>query len=144
MPKSKKLEPLASHQPKPLAAIFCGDRDWDDHQAVLDVMDHYQPSLVIQGDARGADRIAGICADFMGIPQRVFPANWEKYHRAAGPLRNQEMLFDLLHCTPGHTKRVFAFHDNLAKSKGTADMVKRAKKAGIRVTLIRHKKRGKK
>jgi len=123
-------------EPVHLSILFCGDRDWTDYQAIFDVMTKFQPSLVIQGDAKGADRIAGICADLLGIPQAIFPANWKKYGRAAGPVRNKEMLVHLLK-QPGE-KMVFAFHDSLSTSKGTANMVKQAKKAGIHCKNIRH------
>ena len=51
------------------------------------------------------------------------PADWKRYGRGAGPARNQAMLVEfnpqLLVAFPG--------------GKGTADMVRRAQKAGVRV-----------
>lgn len=58
-----------------------------------------------------------------GISAEGFPADWRKYGKSAGPLRNQQMIDegkpDLVVAFPGGT--------------GTADMVRRAKAAGIRV-----------
>ena len=49
-----------------------------------------------------------------------FPAEWDKYGKAAGVLRNQQMLDD------GHPDLVVYFHKDLENSKGTKDMVTRA------------------
>ena len=59
----------------------------------------------------------------------AFPADWDKYHKAAGHIRNQQML------TEGKPTLVLAFHHDLARSKGTKDMVRRALKAGLAVYL---------
>lgn len=80
-------------------------------------------------------------ADDMGFPldhNIVMPANWDMHHRAAGPIRNQAMLEVLLK-TPCDHRLVKAFHDDLTNSRGTRDMVRRARKAGIRVQHYRHK-----
>lgn len=121
------------------AAIFCGDRNWDDWKAVSAVMRKLHPRLVIEGDARGADRIAGLKADFLGIARETYPAHWDKHHRAAGPIRNRQMLDRLLQ--EPEPRLVVAFHDDLAKSKGTKNMVTIAKKAGVRVMVVKHRKR---
>lgn len=56
------------------------------------------------------------------------PADWNKYGKVAGPIRNSEML--KLH---PDIDLVLAFHDDLSESKGTRDMVHKAQKAGIEV-----------
>lgn len=58
------------------------------------------------------------------------PADWQKYNKAAGPVRNGEML--KLH---PDINLVLAFHDDIDSSRGTADMVARAQKADIEVWL---------
>jgi len=55
-------------------------------------------------------------------------AKWSKHGRAAGPIRNQEMIDE---CKPD---LVVAFPGG----RGTADMVRRAKAAGIRVIEVQH------
>jgi hypothetical protein len=57
------------------------------------------------------------------------PADWTKYGKAAGPIRNQEML-DM------DPDLVLAFHSDLDNSKGTKDMVARARKKGVKVIVI--------
>lgn len=98
----------------------------------------YEPTLVIEGQARGLDRMAGICANMLGIPHLPMPADWERYGRAAGPVRNRAMLHKLLLCPP--PRLVLVFHDDLKHSKGTRDMAKQALRAGVGVVNIRHRR----
>lgn len=51
----------------------------------------YQITEVVSGCARGVDSLGETWADSAGIPVRQFPANWEKFGRAAGGFRNSEM-----------------------------------------------------
>lgn len=111
--------------------LVCGDRNWADQAAITQVLSELKPTLVIEGDARGADKMAGLAADQLGIAKAVFPADWDKYHRAAGPIRNQQMLDQ-------KPDLVLAFHDDLMNSKGTKDMVKRSLKAQVPVVIFSH------
>lgn len=140
---------------QPLAAIFCGDREWSDRQAIFDTALRHYPltedkqhlhprNVLIEGDATGADRIAGQVADILGIKCDAFPADWDKHHRAAGPIRNRQMLDYLLTFSDTHRLLVIAFHDDLLNSKGTLNMVRQAAKRNahgkkISVLNIRHK-----
>jgi precorrin-6x reductase len=78
------------------------------------------------GDAGGADALASAWSLVYGIPNRRYVAKWGKHGRAAGPIRNQQMLednpIDLVIAFPG--------------GAGTADMVSRAEAAGIEVRRI--------
>jgi len=59
------------------------------------------------------------------------PADWEKYGKASGPIRNRKM-FKL-----GQPDLVLAFHNDIYKSKGTNDMVFNvARPAGTEVKII--------
>lgn len=88
---------------------------------------------VISGGCRGADKISAEVAEELRIPCRVFPAEWDKHGKAAGPIRNAEMLEE-------NPDLVLAFHDNIESSKGTKDMVRRAKDKGFKVVLASHTK----
>ena len=48
-------------------------------------------SEVVSGGARGVDALGEAWAALRGIPVRVFPADWRRYPRTAGRLRNTEM-----------------------------------------------------
>jgi hypothetical protein len=96
-------------------------------------LEHYAPaelgeriSMVIQGGASGADAGAAEWAKRSDVELRTFPANWRKYGKRAGPLRNQRMIDE------GKPEAVIAF----AGGRGTADMIERAQAAGIRVIKI--------
>jgi hypothetical protein len=59
-------------------------------------------------------------------PCQVFPAKWDEYGKAAGPIRNQEMV-------DSKPDLVLAFWDG--RSPGTLDAIKRAVLAGIEVNI---------
>jgi len=87
---------------------------------------------VIEGEARGADTIAREEAERLGFKVLRFPAQWNTYGKAAGPIRNYEML------KQGQPDLIVAFHDDISSSKGTAHMLRCAEAAGVTYTLITH------
>lgn len=117
--------------------LICGDRNWDDAPAIDRALFGYKSLIgdgvmgVISGMARGADSIAAQWARDWHIPLLAYPADWNKHGRSAGPIRNIEML------EHGKPDVVYAFHDNLAESKGTKHMVSIAKRAGIPTYIVR-------
>lgn len=127
--------------------IACGDRNWKDEALVYATLTALRAEtedgfLVIEGKARGADTLAWLWATTSNDPsiyhQRV-PADWEKLGKAAGVLRNQRMLNMLLRLRDdGADVLVVAFHDDIDSSKGTGDMVKRARAAGVEVHVVSH------
>jgi hypothetical protein len=76
--------------------LVCGGRDYENTGALGQFMDELARRItitaVIEGDARGADRLAGEWARRHGIENIKFCADWEKLRRKAGPIRNQLML----------------------------------------------------
>lgn len=84
-------------------------------------------TLIIHGGANGADWLAKYWAASVGIPSEQYKADWAGQGRSAGPRRNAIMLResrpDLVVAFPG--------------GSGTADMVKKAKKAGVKVKEIK-------
>lgn len=117
--------------------LVCGDRNWTDRKLIesqLIRLDEVQGiDVVIEGEARGADSIGrDVALEVLKVPVERFPAQWDKFGRAAGPIRNQQML------TEGKPDWVIAFHDDIKHSKGTRDMKNRAERAGIPVEVISH------
>jgi predicted Rossmann-fold nucleotide-binding protein len=47
---------------------------------------------LLHGGARGADRTIGRAAFQLGWSVEVLPADWRRHGRAAGPIRNRELL----------------------------------------------------
>jgi hypothetical protein len=120
--------------------LVTGDRNWTNYERIareLDAVMHERNAavLIIHGAATGADSLARQWSDrnyhyYDGYQDsKEYPANWRKYGRAAGPIRNQQMLEE------GKPDFVLAFHNNIANSKGTKDMVARARKANIPVKI---------
>lgn len=82
---------------------------------------------VISGMAMGADTLAVEWAKHFGLKLHEFPADWDRYKKGAGSIRNQQMIDE------GKPKLVVAFPG----STGTRDMVTRAKFEGIPVREIK-------
>jgi YspA, cpYpsA-related SLOG family len=102
--------------------LVCGSRKWTDATIVCYTLDALRPTAIIEGCARGADRLAEHYATEAGITLVHFPARWDLHGRAAGLIRNQQML------DKGKPDLVVAFD---ATGKGTADMVRRANLARL-------------
>jgi YspA, cpYpsA-related SLOG family len=74
-------------------AIFAGSREWTDRGLIrCDLKTLTEDSLVIEGGARGADRIAREEAQRMGLHVVTVPALWDFYGRGAGYRRNEAMV----------------------------------------------------
>lgn len=119
-----------------MRVLICGDRNWDDvsliDTQISRLLCQGKIHKIISGCARGADTLGETVAYKYGIPVERYPADWEKYGKAAGPIRNRQMLDE------GEPSLVLAFHDNLEASKGTRDMVGIASRAGIPVRIVSH------
>ena len=113
-----------------LRVLVCGGRDYRDRPALwaaLDVIHAETPiGLVIQGEAPGADRLASMWAAGRRVDCAGFAADWTRYGKAAGPIRNRRMIEE------GRPHLVVAFPGK----KGTANMVSQARAAGVTVREI--------
>jgi hypothetical protein len=119
--------------------VVCGDRNWTNFKAIMRVLQALvfvkKDVLVIDGAASGADTLGNKAARELGCKTLRFRANWERYGKSAGPLRNIKML------QQGKPDLVLAFHNSIRTSKGTKHMVTIAMKGGVRVRLFREKKK---
>ncbi len=110
--------------------LVCGDRNWSNKKAIFnELKDFPKNTVIIHGAARGADSIAGTVAKELGFEVEVYPADWNKFGKAAGIIRNKQML-------EAKPDLVLAFHPDLDKSKGTKNMVQISRKAGVETKLI--------
>lgn len=108
--------------------LVCGGRDYDDRDRVFAALDFVRSDVgemtVIQGGARGADALAREwCANQPSIHMVNEPADWNAQGKSAGPIRNQRMLDE-------HKPDVVI---TFSGGRGTADMVRRARAAGVPV-----------
>lgn len=112
--------------------IFCGDRNWDDYQKILEIAHVLKTELdfiMIQGGASGGDEPSERAAIELEIQRERYDADWEKYGRAAGPIRNTQMR------VKGKADGVVAFHMNISTSKGTKNIADQSIKAGLPVWI---------
>ncbi|MBN8978812.1 MAG: DUF2493 domain-containing protein [Rhizobiales bacterium] len=121
---------------RPTRVLVCGGRDFNDRELLdrtLRFIDRHRGPIgtIIHGAAPGADTLAATWAKDVALDVAgeilAFPADWKQHGRAAGPIRNQRMLDE------GKPDLVVAFPGG----RGTADMVARARKAGIKVMEVR-------
>lgn len=75
--------------------LVFGGRDFTDRDFVFACLDRVHAkrpvSVLIEGDADGADKLAGEWADSRGVHCARVRALWEVHGRSAGPLRNKAM-----------------------------------------------------
>lgn len=112
--------------------LICGDRNYTNYQFIYEYLagcSLCKADTVIHGDCRGADRLGGIAGEALGAKIEACPAQWAKYGKSAGPIRNAKMLSD------GNPDIVLAFHEDIEKSRGTKHMMTIARKAGVPVYL---------
>jgi hypothetical protein len=115
-----------------MRVLVCGGRDYCETSTVWGELDTIKRSVphetmcVIQGGATGADRIAREWCISREVPFDNYSADWTKHGKAAGPIRNQRMI------DHGKPDLVLAFPGG----RGTADMVRRARSAGVKVLEI--------
>ncbi len=117
-----------------MRVLICGDRNWTNHESIQRLIYWIHPETIIEGHAPGADIMAFHLADDLSIEVLSFPAQWKKYGKAAGVIRNQQML------NGGHPDLVVAFHSDIINSADTADMLCRAEDNNIPYTLIEGEK----
>lgn len=82
---------------------------------------------IIEGEATGADTGAALYAEECQIPLVAFPADWSRYGKAAGHIRNKQMIDE------GKPDYAIAFPGG----KGTANMVKQLMGKNIPVHFVK-------
>jgi hypothetical protein len=112
-----------------------GSRTFNDYELLCGVIDEVKDiELIISGGANGADSLAEKYAKDHSIPTKIYHADWNKYGKRAGYIRNVDIITNC-DC-------VIAFWD--CKSKGTKHSIDLAntqkKKLLIINTLLRRSK----
>ena len=114
--------------------LICGGRDFMDYHYLKVIMDNMVsergfPNTIVHGGATGADRLGEKWAKALTLPVNEYPADWKAYGKAAGPIRNKEMLDkespDVVIAFPG--------------GKGTEHMIRIAKGRDIEVVQVHDK-----
>lgn len=119
--------------------IIAGSRKFNDYKKMLAVLDNLgihlinsiDPVEIISGHASGADTLGERFAKAYKYPLKLFPAEWDKYGKAAGPIRNEQMAKYAAEADRG---MLIAFP--IGESRGTKNMIKLAKQYGLEVNVI--------
>lgn len=118
-----------------MRVIVAGSRGFDDYQLLnnelttlkmLSESNKTPITEVVSGTARGADKFGEIWAEQNGIKLIKFPADWTRYGKSAGYVRNEEMA--------KYADILYAFWDGT--SKGTKHMIELAKRHNLKVRII--------
>jgi hypothetical protein len=114
-----------------MKTIVAGSREITDYQLVWDAI-YSCPWIteIVSGGARGVDLLGEKAAASFGIPVKVFPvtsADWEKFGKAAGIMRNQQMA--------EYADALIAIWDG--ESTGTWNMIKESEKRKMKVHIVR-------
>lgn len=133
-----------------MIVIVTGGRDYPDREAVhraLDLVHALTPiEAVLHGacgatwprvrgpELTGADRWAHEWATERGIDVHPHPANWERYGKRAGPLRNEQMIEHAGQLSRWQYQRTLVLA--APGGAGTADCVRRARQTGLTVKTL--------
>lgn len=113
-----------------MKVLVCGGREYKNlnrvHQELDLIRETHKITQIISGGARGADNLAELYAKNKNIPCRIFPANWDKYGKKAGYIRNKQMVDE------GKPDFVVAFPGGT----GTQMMISIAESADIPVHVV--------
>ena len=113
-----------------MKVIIAGSRHITNSSVVAGAIAQWQLAYplteVVVGGGRGVDHLAEQWALAESMPLRRFPADWERYGRAAGPIRNRQMA--------SYAKGLLALP--AGASRGTRDMITQAHKYGLTIFVI--------
>jgi hypothetical protein len=125
--KKRKMEGLY------VARIICisGGRSFNKYRMIETAMENLKrtPLAIVSGCARGADTLGELYAQRHDIPVVRFPADWPQYGKAAGAIRNQQMV--------DYADEFIVFWDSI--SPGTKHMIEAIKKSGKHLILVKYK-----
>jgi hypothetical protein len=112
--------------------IIAGGRDFHDYEMVKKACDKYTKDKyksieIVCGMAKGADTLGKKWGEDNGYDIAKFPADWNKYKNAAGPIRNKQMA--------EYGNVLIAFWDT--KSKGTKNMIDTARDLGLEIVIFK-------
>ena len=97
-----------------------GSRTFNDYELLCDHLEEHlnTTTMVVSGAARGADSLGEKWAINNDIETLIFPADWDKYGKRAGYIRNEDIIKNCDFC--------IALWDGI--SKGTMHSVSLCKK----------------
>ena len=116
-----------------MRTIIAGSRGITDYNELCRVIEEsgIKPTVILCGLAKGPDRLGELYGIKNNIPVEYFPADWETHKKAAGIIRNKQML-------DADAEALIALWDT--ESKGTRNMINLANgKPGMKVHVQHYK-----
>jgi len=112
-----------------MKTIIAGSRTINSYRLVKEAIrdSGFEITEVVSGHAKGADAWGELYAQQNNIDLVMFPANWNKYGKSAGAIRNQKMA--------DYAEALIAIWDG--KSKGTQRMIEIAKEKSLQVFVYK-------
>lgn len=108
-----------------------GSRNYNDYETLClsigELLKTKKIDTIVSGGATGADALAKLYAEAHGIDFVEFLPDWATYGRAAGPIRNKQII--------EYCDEVLAFWNG--ESKGTKSAINLAKKADKKVHIVK-------
>lgn len=110
--------------------LVAGSREYTDYNRIKSLLDkivsEYNIDTIISGTARGADRLGERYAREHNLNLEQYPADWDRYGKSAGYIRNKVMVeqADVL---------LALWKD---RSPGTGHTIELAKKKGIQRFIV--------
>lgn len=118
---------------KPTRVIVAGTRTFSNYELLRAKLDFYLSRIenveIVSGGQRGADSLGERYARERSMGLAIFEAEWQKYGKKAGPIRNGVMAAYATHCV--------VFWDG--ESPGAASMIRIAKVEGLNLRVVRYK-----
>ena len=110
-----------------MKVIIAGSRTITDYQVVEEAIKESGFNIVevVSGKARGVDRLGELYAELNNLYIKSFWADWHRYGKAAGPIRNRQMA--------DYADALIAVWDG--QSKGTLHMINIAKEKELKVFI---------
>ncbi len=146
--QNRRIEETPGRKSKTMKTIIAGSRHINDYDIIFKAIEDsgFKITEVVSGAAKGVDSIAVVWGEWHGIPAKLFPAEWDDleapgafvtvkngrmYNVKAGFQRNQKMA--------DYADALILIWDGY--SKGSADMLRRAKKNSLKIFEVRTDKK---
>lgn len=112
--------------------IVAGTRTFNDYELLKSKLDFYLKDKtnieIVSGCANGADKLGERYAKERGYKIKHFPADWDRYGRKAGPIRNEQMV--------KYADACVVFWDG--DSKGSKNLIDLAIKYGLQLKVVKY------
>jgi hypothetical protein len=115
-----------------MKVIIAGGRNFSDFQLLYakceEILANQTEVEIVSGTAKGADKMGEHYAKLKGFTVKQFPAEWDKYGKSAGYIRNKDMA--------DYADILISFWDG--ESKGTKHMIDLATERNLSIHIINY------